>query len=154
MSNGKFVTTGGPELALKLEEKGYDWIEDKSQQTSEVQTMSDTGRNNNIANLNADYATKYGFKDPVEYFHKGAKGINHEVVEMISQMKKEPDWMNKIRHDALDLFLSKPNPGWGNTELIDKIDYDDIYYFMRPIDSQKHDWDDVPEYIKKTFHIN
>lgn len=36
MSNGKFVTTGGPELALKLEEKGYDWIEDKSQKTSKV----------------------------------------------------------------------------------------------------------------------
>jgi len=113
--------------------------------------MQETNRNNNIENLNDDYATRYGFKDPVEYFHKGAKGINHEVVEMISQMKKEPAWMNKLRHDALDLFLSKQNPGWGNTGLIGEIDYDDIYYFMKPIENQQNSWDDVPDYIKKTF---
>jgi len=113
--------------------------------------MHDTSRNNNIANLNDDYATKYGFKDPVEYFHKGAKGINHEVVEMISLMKKEPDWMNKLRHEALDLFLSKPNPGWGNMDRINEIDYDDIYYFMKPIENQQTSWDDVPDYIKRTF---
>jgi Fe-S cluster assembly protein SufB len=113
--------------------------------------VHDTSRNNNIANLNDDYATKYGFKDPVEYFHKGAKGINHEVVEMISLMKKEPDWMNKLRHEALDLFLSKPNPGWGNMDRINEIDYDDIYYFMKPIENQQTSWDDVPDYIKRTF---
>ncbi len=113
--------------------------------------MHDTSRNNNIANLNDDYATKYGFKDPVEYFHKGAKGINHEVVEMISLMKKEPDWMNKLRHEALDLFFSKPNPGWGNMDRINEIDYDDIYYFMKPIENQQTSWDDVPDYIKRTF---
>ncbi len=113
--------------------------------------MPNTGRNNNIANLNDDYATKYGFKDPVDYFHKGARGINHEVIEMISKMKKEPAWMNKIRHDALDTFLSKPNPGWGNTHRISEIDYDNIYYFMKPIEEQQNSWDDVPDYIKKTF---
>jgi len=113
--------------------------------------MHDTSKNNNIANLNDDYATKYGFKDPVEYFHKGAKGINHEVVEMISLMKKEPDWMNKLRHEALDLFFSKPNPGWGNMDRINEIDYDDIYYFMKPIENQQTSWDDVPDYIKRTF---
>ena len=36
MSKGRFVTSGGPELALKLEEEGYDWIENKTQQASEV----------------------------------------------------------------------------------------------------------------------
>jgi len=36
MSKGRFVTSGGPELALKLEDEGYDWIENKTHQTSEV----------------------------------------------------------------------------------------------------------------------
>ncbi len=108
-------------------------------------------KNRDLATLNADYATKYGFHDPVDYFHKGAKGIDHEVVEMISQMKKEPDWMRLRRHEALDVFLSKPTPGWGNTKLLGEIDFKNIYYFMKPIEEQQKSWDDVPEYIKKTF---
>lgn len=104
-----------------------------------------------LSELGNDYATKYGFHDPVDYFHKGAKGINHEVVEMISRMKKEPQWMNDIRHEALNIFYAKPMPGWGNTKLLGEIDFENIYYFMKPIENQQKSWDDVPEYIRKTF---
>lgn len=115
--------------------------------------MSDTvqKQKDDLAKLNSDYATKYGFRDPVDYFHKGAKGINHEVVEMISQMKKEPKWMSDIRHHALDVFLEKPMPRWGNTKLLSEIDFANVYYFMKPIENQQKSWDDVPEYIKNTF---
>ncbi len=108
-------------------------------------------RNEDLSTLNQDYASKYGFHDPVNYFHKGARGVNHEVVEMISQMKKEPRWMADLRHHALDVFLSKPTPQWGNTKLLNEILYDNIYYFMKPIEKQGQSWDDVPEYIKNTF---
>ena len=108
-------------------------------------------RKNDVALINEDYATKYGFHDPVNYFHKGAKGINHEIVEMISRMKKEPRWMTDRRHEALDIFLAKSIPKWGNTKVLSEIDYDNIYYFMKPIENQQNSWDDVPEYIKKTF---
>lgn len=108
-------------------------------------------QNERLQTLNEDYATKYGFHDPVDYFHKGARGLNHEVVEMISRMKKEPKWMAERRHQALDIFYSKPTPKWGNTELLNEIDFENIYYFMKPIENQQSSWDDVPEYIKKTF---
>ncbi|RME27894.1 MAG: Fe-S cluster assembly protein SufB, partial [Candidatus Zixiibacteriota bacterium] len=104
-----------------------------------------------LSTLNEDYATRYGFHDPVDYFHKGAKGLNHEVVEMISRMKNEPRWMADIRHEALDIFYEKPMPKWGNTGMLEEIDFDNIYYFMKPIDAQKTSWDDVPEYIRRTF---
>ena len=104
-----------------------------------------------LSDLGSDYATKYGFHDPVDYFHKGAKGLSHEVVEMISRMKKEPKWMNDIRHEALDIFYAKPMPGWGSTKLLGEIDFENIYYFMKPIETQQKSWDDVPEYIRKTF---
>ena len=100
-------------------------------------------QNRELASLGDDYATKYGFRDPVDYFHKGAKGINHEVVEMITQMKKEPRWMADIRHEALDIFLSKPTPKWGDSNLLNEIDFDNIYYYMKPIEHQETDWDDV-----------
>jgi Fe-S cluster assembly protein SufB len=113
--------------------------------------MSAEAQRKDLAALNTDYESKYGFRDPVDYFHKGAKGISHEVVEMISKMKKEPRWMADIRHEALDVFYSKPMPDWGNTKLVGEIDFDDIYYYMKPIESKKDNWDDVPEYIKNTF---
>jgi Fe-S cluster assembly protein SufB len=98
-----------------------------------------------------DYEQRYGFHDPEEFFHKSPKGLTHEVVEMISRMKKEPDWMREFRHQALDVFLSKPMPKWGSTELLNSIDFEDIYYYLRPMENQGKTWDDVPENIKKTF---
>ncbi|MBI5267992.1 MAG: Fe-S cluster assembly protein SufB [candidate division Zixibacteria bacterium] len=108
------------------------------------------GQKHDLSRLNEDYASKYCFRDPVDYF-KGAKGLDHEAVAMISKMKKEPVWMSDLRHEALDIFLSRPMPTWGNTELLKEIDFADIYYFMKSTDSTKGNWDDVPEYIKKTF---
>lgn len=106
---------------------------------------------NKIKDLGEDYATKYGFHDPEEYFHKGKKGINHKVVEMISRMKKEPEWMNKFRHKALDTFLKKPMPKWGDTTLLNSIDFDNIYYYIKPIEKQGKTWEEIPETIKNTF---
>ncbi|MBD3334550.1 MAG: Fe-S cluster assembly protein SufB [Candidatus Eisenbacteria bacterium] len=98
-----------------------------------------------------DYASKWGFRDPEEYFHKGAKGLNHEVIEMMSRLKDEPDWMREFRHKALDIFLSKPMPTWGNTEILSQIDFENIYYYIKPTEKGGRSWDDVPENIKKTF---
>lgn len=113
--------------------------------------MGNIAANNNIGTIGEDYAEKYGFHDPEEYFHKGARGLSHEVVEMISKMKNEPDWMRDFRHKALDIFLSKPMPGWGNTKILNNIDFDNIYYYIKPTAEQSKNWDDVPEYIKNTF---
>jgi Fe-S cluster assembly protein SufB len=105
----------------------------------------------NVADINQNYTEKYGFHDPEDYFLKAPKGINHEVVEMISRKKKEPDWMREIRHQALDIFNEKPMPGWGNSELLGEIDFDNIHYYIKPKGQQANDWDDVPENIKNTF---
>jgi Fe-S cluster assembly protein SufB len=69
----------------------------------------------------------------------------------MSQMKKEPEWMRQFRHKALDIFLSKPMPTWGNTAILNSIDFDNIYYYIKPVDKQLGKWEDVPEYIKNTF---
>ncbi len=118
---------------------------------SVIDMENSTPANKSIATIGDDYAEKYGFHDPEEYFHKGARGLNHEVVEMISKMKSEPEWMRDFRHQALDIFLSKPMPGWGDTKILNNIDFDNIYYYIKPTKDQSNDWDDVPEYIKNTF---
>ncbi len=104
-----------------------------------------------IADLNLDYREKYGFSDPEEFLQRTPKGLSHETVEAISRFKSEPDWMREFRHAALDVFLSKPMPRWGDSAMLDAIDFADIYYYLRPTAGGVSDWDEVPENIKKTF---
>jgi len=99
--------------------------------------------------INDDY--KYGFHDPEKAVFKSQKGINHELLDQMSDMKDEPDWMRQFRHDSLNTFLAKPMPRWGNVDLLNSIDFDDIYYYLKPVEEQGRTWDDVPEDIKNTF---
>ena len=65
------------------------------------------------AELIEDY--RHGFHDPENYVFKSDKGLTREIVERISAMKDEPDWMREFRLKAYELFLSKPMPTWGDT---------------------------------------
>lgn len=94
---------------------------------------------------------QYGFRDEIEYVYKAEKGLNRRVVEMISHLKGEPDWMREFRLRALEIFLKKPMPTWGNTKLLSEIDFDDIYYYIKPAEKQGKSWEEVPEQIKNTF---
>ncbi|MEE9145940.1 MAG: Fe-S cluster assembly protein SufB [Candidatus Tectomicrobia bacterium] len=100
-----------------------------------------------VAAIKGDY--QYGFHDPEQSVFRARKGLDREIVEQISAMKGEPDWMLDIRLRALELFLQKPMPKWGGS--LDSLDFDDIYYYVKPTDGEGRTWDDVPENIKKTF---
>jgi Fe-S cluster assembly protein SufB len=104
-----------------------------------------------VADLGSDYAQRYGFRDPELSFARTPKGLSHDVVEMISGLKGEPEWMRAFRHKALDTFLARPMPSWGDTEALAQIDFDQITYFMRATERQGESWDDVPDDIKRTF---
>ena len=103
----------------------------------------------NLRNVGNDY--KYGFNDVEDYSFKSGRGLTKELVAKISQMKNEPEWMLKYRLRALDIFLKKPMPTWGNTKLLEDIDFDNIFYYIKPSEKQSTDWKDVPEGIKNTF---
>ena len=92
---------------------------------------------------------KYGFRDEENYVFKSRKGLDHEIVDEISWMKREPDWMRALRHKSLDIFYSKPVPTWGGD--LSRLDYDDIYYYIKPVEEQGRSWDEVPDDIKRTF---
>ncbi len=92
---------------------------------------------------------KYGFRDPETYVFKSNKGLNREIVEKISQMKGEPDWMLEFRLKGLEHFQKRPMPTWGGD--LTKLNLDDIYYYVKPTDQEGNSWDDVPDTIKETF---
>ncbi len=91
---------------------------------------------------------KYDFRNEENYVFKSRKGLDREIVAQISEMKGEPAWMRDYRLEAFEIFESKPMPKWGGA--ID-IDFQDIYYYIKPSDHQGHTWDDVPTEIKNTF---
>ncbi|MBA3378302.1 MAG: Fe-S cluster assembly protein SufB [Chloroflexota bacterium] len=93
---------------------------------------------------------KYGFHDAEQYVYKSEKGLNRQVVENISHMKNEPDWMRDYRLKSLDHFEKRPMPNWGS-DAINDIDFDDIYYYIKPSEGMGKTWDEVPSYIKDTF---
>lgn len=96
-----------------------------------------------------DYA-KYDFKYSTDsYVYIGKPGLSREVVEEISHLKGEPDWMRQFRLQAYEVFMRKPLPMWGAD--LTTIDFDEIVYYARPTDRPARSWDDVPEDIKKTF---
>ena len=92
---------------------------------------------------------KYGFRDPEEYFFKSGRGLSHEIVVMISHHKGEPDWMRKFRLKSLDYFLARPIPQWGGN--LNEIDFDNIYYYIRPTEKQASSWEEFPADIKNTM---
>ncbi len=97
--------------------------------------------------LTKDY--KYGFHDKDVSVFRTEKGLSPEVVAAISEHKNEPEWMLEFRLKALEHFRKRPMPSWGAD--LSGIDFDNIYYYVKPAAEQARSWDDVPESIKNTF---
>ena len=91
---------------------------------------------------------KYDFRTDSKAVFKAEKGLSPRIVSQISEMKGEPAWMRDFRLKSLEIFESKPMPNWGGR--ID-LDFQDIYYYLKPTDHQGKTWDDVPQEIKDTF---
>src|SRR6476619_3073224 len=91
---------------------------------------------------------KYDFHTDSKPVFRARKGLDAEIVNQISEMKNEPDWMHQFRLKALEIFFAKKMPKWGGDI---RLDFQDIYYYLKPAEHQGKTWDDVPEEIKKTF---
>jgi len=97
--------------------------------------------------LNFDY--KFGFSMPENNVYKAKKGLNKKIVEDISSLKKEPVWMKEFRLKAYEGFLKRKMPDWGAG--LSKINFDDIYYYIKPTEKQVNSWADLPKEIKDTY---
>ncbi len=82
-------------------------------------------------------AYELGWHDTeADYVFKPKKGLNEEIIREMSLMKHEPDWMLQFRLNAYKRFLAKPTPTWGGGGALDDIDFDDIYYYVKPTAGQ------------------
>lgn len=92
---------------------------------------------------------KYGFHDKDVSIYNTGKGLTSEIVRLISEKKKEPEWMLELRLKAFEQFSKMPIQTWGPD--VSDLDFDDYTYFIKASEKQENSWDDVPETIKDTF---
>ncbi|WP_117168974.1 Fe-S cluster assembly protein SufB [Paraliobacillus sediminis] len=92
---------------------------------------------------------KYGFHDRDISIFRTEKGLTQKVVEEISNMKEEPQWMLDYRLKALKQFYKMPMPQWGGD--LAELNFDEITYYVKPSERSERSWDEVPEEIKNTF---
>ncbi len=92
---------------------------------------------------------KFGWADSDVAGSTARRGINPEVVQNISALKNEPQWMLDLRLKGLKLFERKPMPTWGSD--LSGIFFDNIKYFVRSTEKQATSWDELPADIKNTY---
>jgi Fe-S cluster assembly protein SufB len=97
--------------------------------------------------LDQDYQA--GFHVAENYAFKSERGLSERIVAQISEMKGEPSWMRDFRLKSLKLFEKRPMPTWGAD--LSGIDFDNIFYYIKPVKQQGKNWDEIPAEIKDTF---
>ena len=143
--DGRIVAEGGPELADSSRPRATrpssrSWKRRQHERTEDTRPRSSP---------RSAPTTSTASTTTEDYFFKSGRGLSREVVEAISEHKDEPEWMRKFRLKALDYFMARPMPSWGGD--LSGIDFDNIYYYIRPTEKQAKSWDDVPPDIKNTF---
>lgn len=98
---------------------------------------------------NLDFKYRFGFSMPETNVYKSKKGLDESVVKKISSIKKEPFWMTELRLKAYKEFNRRPMPKWGAD--LSKIDFKDIYYYIKPTQKQEDSWEKLPKEIKDTY---
>lgn len=91
----------------------------------------------------------YDFKDDEKDAYKVKAGLTPEIVQKISDEKKDPAWMQLFRLHSLQIYNQMPIPDWGPS--IEGLNMDDIVTYVRPNTKMKAKWSDVPDDIKNTF---
>ncbi|HSX18994.1 MAG TPA: Fe-S cluster assembly protein SufB [Candidatus Saccharimonadales bacterium] len=102
----------------------------------------------NVVSASGEY--QYGFSKPENYVFKAKKGLSSVVVEQISSMKNEPQWMRELRLRALEIFQGKKMPTWGAD--LSTIDFDNIFYYIKPTSKMMTSWKDLPKDIRDTYN--
>ena len=93
---------------------------------------------------------KLGWSDVEDYVFKPTKGLSEDVVRQISMMKKEPEWMTNFRLRAYGNFVKKPMLPWFAINMPD-LDFNDIFYYIKPTEKQVDMWDQLPDSVKSTY---
>ena len=93
---------------------------------------------------------KHGFVTDIES-EVVPKGLNEDIIRLISAKKEEPEWLLEFRLSAYRHWLTMGEPEWANVSY-PKIDFQDIIYFSQPKPKkQLASLDEVDPELRRTF---
>lgn len=110
--------------------------------------MEKKDTNNEFVRQVAEQKYEFGFTTDV-HTEIIDKGLNEDVVRLISRKKGEPDWLLDFRLKAFRYWQTLEQPSWGHVHL-PKIDYQAISYYADPLAQKPKDAKIDPE-LEKTF---
>lgn len=105
-------------------------------------------RNNEYVKQVAEQKYEFGFTTDV-HTEIIEKGLNEDVIRLISSKKGEPDWLLDFRLKAYRYWLTMKQPSWGHVTL-PEIDYQGISYYADPMAKKPQNKEIDPE-LEKTF---
>ncbi|MFZ9201402.1 MAG: Fe-S cluster assembly protein SufB [Opitutales bacterium] len=94
---------------------------------------------------------KGNFKYAEDYAYDAGVGLNPGVVDYISKVKAEDEWVREFRHKALAIFDSLPMPTHWATHDLDNIHFETIRYYLAKGQKASRTWEEVPDDVKQTF---
>lgn len=104
-------------------------------------------KNDDIKEVLEDY--KFGFKTDVKNVFDTGRGLTVDVINQISDIKNEPDWMRNLRLKSYNEFIKMKWPAFGPD--LSNLTFDEYIYYIKSSERVESSWDDVPQSIKDTF---
>lgn len=105
-------------------------------------------KNNEYVKQVAEQKYEFGFTTNV-HTEIIDKGLNEEVIRLISKKKGEPEWMLNFRLKAYQYWLTMQQPSWAHLH-IPKINFQEISYYADPMAKKPENKEIDPE-LEKTF---
>lgn len=97
-----------------------------------------------------DSEYKFGFTTNIKS-DKVEKGLNEDIIRLISKKKNEPEWMLKFRLEAFEIWKKMEEPEWAHVHY-DKPDFQDLHYYAAPQPKKKlGSLDEVDPELLDTF---
>ena len=95
---------------------------------------------------------QHGFVTEIEA-ETAPKGLNEDIIRLISSKKSEPEWLLEFRLKAYRHWLTMVEPKWPNVKY-PKIDFQDIIYYSAPKPKKLASMDEVdPELLDESMDL-
>ncbi len=111
--------------------------------------MNDNTSEENLVKQITEQKYAYGFSTNISSYDVIQKGLNEDVIRLISARKKEPTWLLDLRLEAFRYWKTLKQPTWGHVNLPD-LDYQTISYYADPRGKKTEKKEIDPE-LEKTF---
>ncbi|MEM3213836.1 MAG: Fe-S cluster assembly protein SufB, partial [Metallosphaera sp.] len=103
--------------------------------------------------LNASIEAKYEKLNQSEFHRRIVEsGLTRSTVEEISKIKREPEWMLRLRLKSLELFEKIPTPNW-LPDFLGSLNVSSLELYVKPDVDQTSSWDQIPKEVRDYYDV-